>query len=126
MAPGRWHRQGVAVVYCCDHPSTALLEILVHVQKHQVPREFQLLRIECPDSVPLINVDLGSIDLTKLDLTQAEGSKLLSNENIGVIRVPSIIMPEACNYLINPNHVRSAEIKIETVTTYPFDSRLFK
>lgn len=55
LADGRWHRKGIPVVYCCDHPSTALLEILVHMNRWRIPPSFQLLRIECPDDVTIFN-----------------------------------------------------------------------
>jgi RES domain-containing protein len=42
-APGRWHNQGIPVVYCGDHPGSALLEILVHVDLSDIPTSFQLL-----------------------------------------------------------------------------------
>ncbi len=38
------------VVYCADHPATALLEILVHVDAEDLPPAYQLLEIEVPDT----------------------------------------------------------------------------
>tara|TARA_R110002020_G_scaffold96186_17_gene230591 strand:+ start:861 stop:1484 length:624 start_codon:yes stop_codon:yes gene_type:complete len=55
VVDGRWHRKGIPVVYSCDHPSTALLEILVHVDKSRIPPDFQLLRLECPDDLEVLN-----------------------------------------------------------------------
>ena len=55
VVDGRWHRKGTPVVYCCDHPSTALLEILVHMDKSRIPPDFQLLRLDCPDELTIFN-----------------------------------------------------------------------
>jgi RES domain-containing protein len=33
LIDGRWNRRGTPIVYCTDHPSTALLEILVHATR---------------------------------------------------------------------------------------------
>jgi RES domain-containing protein len=52
---GRWHRKGTPIVYCSDHPSTALLEVLVHLQPQQIPPSFQLIKIKCPDHVSILN-----------------------------------------------------------------------
>ena len=43
------------MVYSCDHPSTALLEILVHMDKSRIPPDFQLMRLDCPDSLEIFN-----------------------------------------------------------------------
>jgi RES domain-containing protein len=125
FAAGRWHHQGVPVVYCCDHPSTALLEVLVHVNKRQLPRKFQLLKIECPDDIDVVSIDINAADLARMEHTQARGSALLQGLDVCLVRVPSAIIPEAFNILINPSHPRAADIKIVNAKTYPFDSRLF-
>lgn len=49
VASGRWHRKGHRIVYCADHPSTALLEMLVHLDPDNIPSNYQLLKIDCPD-----------------------------------------------------------------------------
>jgi len=55
LVDGRWHRKGTQVVYCCDHPSTALLEILVHMDKSRIPADFQLLGLDCPEDLNVFN-----------------------------------------------------------------------
>ncbi len=51
---------------------------------------------------------------------------MLADPTICLIKVSSAILPEAANILINPGHIRSAEIQIAETKSYPFDSRLFK
>lgn len=55
LLEGRWHRKGIPVVYCSDHPSTSLLEVLVHFEPDQIPPSFQLIKIRCPDEVSIFN-----------------------------------------------------------------------
>ena len=124
VAPGRWHEMGTLVVYCCDHPSAALLEILVQVNLQQMPQNFQMLKIRCPPDIPLIDVDGDEIDIQDLAQTRRKGTELLQNDDICLIRVPSAIMPAAANIIINPQHARAGEIRIEEIKSYPFDSRL--
>jgi RES domain-containing protein len=126
VAPGRWHRQGIPVVYCSDHPSTTLLEILVQINLPQMPRHFQLLKIRCPDDIEILDVPVAEDDLVQMAVTQSKGSELLETNAACLIRVPSAIMPEAANILINPRHPRANEIHIEEAKSYPFDSRLFR
>ncbi len=126
IAPGRWHEKGIPVVYCCDHPSTCLLEILVHVDIEDLPDDYQLLKIDCPDDVALATISLDHAHFDDLDWTRREGSRLLAENSGCLIRVPSVIMPEATNFLINPRHPDAGRLTIEKTIRYPFDSRLLK
>jgi RES domain-containing protein len=40
-AAGRWHSQGRRIVYLADHPSSALLEMLVHLDRSLIPSTYQ-------------------------------------------------------------------------------------
>lgn len=122
LAPGRWHRQGLPVIYCADHPSTAMLEILVHMDFEDMPSHYQLLKFTCPDGAPIHRVE--SADFTDIASTQAEGSRLLEAAKALLIDVPSAVMPAARNVLINPRHPLAAEITIAATYQYPFDQRL--
>lgn len=126
VAPGRWHEIGTPVVYCCDHPSTALLEMLVQVNLQQMPENFQLLKIRCPPDIPLIDVTLDDIDIHDPRQTRSRGTGLLHDDAVCLIRVPSAVMPAAANVVINPQHARAGEIRIEKIKSYPFDSRLLR
>ena len=44
-AGGRWHSLGRKIVYLADHPSSALLEMLVHMDRDLIPATYQLLRV---------------------------------------------------------------------------------
>jgi RES domain-containing protein len=126
VAPGRWHDQGASVVYCCDHPSTTLLEILVQIDLGQIPRDFQLLRIHCPDDIRVFEAPIAGQDIHDISITRGIGSRLLSENNFCLIRVPSAILPEAMNILINPRHPDAGRLTIEKAIRYPIDSRLFR
>ncbi|MDM9626530.1 RES family NAD+ phosphorylase [Rhizobium sp. S152] len=126
LASGRWNFAGLPVVYCCDHPSTTLLEVIVHTDPEDIPSEYTLLKINCPDNLPTMRLDDRDVDLSDLDATQEFGSALLLEKKACLIDVQCVIMPEARNVLINPLHARAGEIIIEDVKTYPFDSRLLR
>jgi len=124
VAPGRWHERGNAVVYCSDHPSTCLLEILVWVDPDQIPKDFQLLKIQAPDDVAVETIDIEPSDLKDIAITRRRGTETLRSNTSCIVRVPSVIMPEATNILINPNHPHAERLTIESAVRYPFDSRL--
>ncbi len=58
ISAGRWNPINTPMVYCSDHPATALLEILVHIDADNLPPTYQLLEIEVPDSVSIASPDL--------------------------------------------------------------------
>lgn len=125
LRSGRWHQRGTLVVYASDHPSTALLEVLVHVDFEEFPASYTLLKIACPDEIPVHTIGRGDTDLDLDDLqsTQILGDSLLKEGNVCLMSVPSIVMPEARNILINPQHQAAGQIQIEAVMSYPLDKR---
>lgn len=126
IAPGRWHRQGMPIVYCCDHPSTALLEILVHVDPEELPVDFQLLKIHCRDDIAVQTVGSDQIDLGNEEATQKSGTDWLLEGRFCFLKVPSVILPAASNILVNPNHPDAGKLVIDSAIRYPFDSRLLR
>ena len=62
-AAGRWHSQGRRIVYLADHPSSALLEMLVHMDRDLIPPTYQLLRIILPSAIAIETVRLDELPL---------------------------------------------------------------
>ena len=126
LIEGRWHFRGTPIVYCTDHPSTALLEILVHATRYTVPDYYQLLEIEVPDDIkafaPVVPKDWDR----DVDQTRRVGAKFVADGISALMNVPSIIMPKARNFLLNPSHADAIRIRITETYRYPFDSRLIK
>jgi RES domain-containing protein len=50
-AAGRWHSQGRQIVYLANHPASALLEMLVHMDRDLNPPTYQLLRVVVPSEL---------------------------------------------------------------------------
>jgi RES domain-containing protein len=123
-ARGRWNNKGVPIVYCTDHPSTALLEIIVHFDAADLPSTYQLLEIEAADNIAIHQPDLPNDWRDKASLTRSIWSQFAANGQAALMRVPSVIMPKAENYLLNPAHPDAVQIRITQIWRYPFDSRL--
>jgi RES domain-containing protein len=126
LGEGRWHRKGVSVVYCSDHPSTALLEVLVHIDAEDISSTYQLLKIRCPDDLPTYSASEGRGTFDDVAYTRKLGSTLLASEQYCLLDVPSVVMPVARNILINPLHPAASEIGIEAKFEFAFDQRLLK
>jgi len=125
---GRWNSKGNAMLYLTEHISLAVLEILVNFNKAESPLlpGFHLLTVELPEA------DLISIQATELKknwvqdfhYTQFMGDEFLKTNSNLFLRVPSAVIPEEHNYLINPLHKDFKKIKIVKSTSYKLDGRL--
>jgi RES domain-containing protein len=126
LIDGRWSRRGAPIVYCTDHPSTALLEILVHATRQTVPETFQLIEIDVPDGIETVEAVIHDGWDKDVESTRQQGADFLSANRYALMKTPSVIMPKASNYLLNPNHDDAPRITIASLYRYPFDSRLIK
>jgi RES domain-containing protein len=126
-ARGRWHSQGRRIVYLADHPSSAFLEMMVHLDRELMPSTYQLLRIAVPEAIAVEAVErdtLPSAWRTRVGLTRQIGDRWLARGSSTLMRVPSVIVPAAQNYLLNPAHPDAAAITIAETIEAPFDPRL--
>jgi RES domain-containing protein len=125
-SPGRWHHAGQPVVYLAETPASALLEVCVHTSANDVPRDFTLLRIEVPE-VHIQTIEFDSLPpgwQSRLEVTRDLGTAWLQGMETALLRVPSAIVPETANFLLNPAHPDAKKLKVTNVFSYPFDPRL--
>jgi RES domain-containing protein len=124
VSAGRWNVLGTPMVYCADHPATALLEILVHVDAEDLPAAYQLLEIEVPSALALSSPDLPIDWKDDVAISQRLGTAFVSAGIHAVMEVPCIIVPFTKNYLLNPALLERDGIAIVGATTHPVDTRL--
>lgn len=126
---GRWNSPGVAVVFTAEHLSLAALEYLVHIDIDDVPDDLVALGIEVPDDAGELHLDAGDLPpdwRTALYSEECRGigdAWARSQESL-LLRVPSVIIPEEDNLVINPSHPRAAEVRIASERPFTFDPRL--
>jgi RES domain-containing protein len=125
-AAGRWHSQGRRIVYLADHSSSALLEMLVHMDRDLMPATYQLLRIVVPADIAVETIDAElSQDWRSQTLTSREiGDRWLDRSASALLQVPSAISANGNNYLLNPEHPDAAKIAVAEIIKAPFDPRL--
>ena len=125
----RWHSKGRPVVYCADHPAGALLEILVHVTLENLPDRYQLLTIEADNGISPEAIDIAGLKegwSGDTASTRALGDGWLARADSLLLRVPSAIVPDAFNVLINPRHVEASGMRIVRSEKVPLDQRLVR
>lgn len=129
LAHGRWNRAGTPVVYCSDHPATTLLEMLVRIDRWDVPPTFRLLTIDVPDDAPELRVEepiLPAEWRADIEATRLLGTELLQRAEHLYLLVPCVLVPFAWNVLLNPAHPDIARCAITAVTAEAFDPRLIR
>ena len=128
-ASARWHTAGRPIVYLAESPAGALLEALVHLEIHpaRMPKSYRLLKAEAPEDLPLNAVhrtDLPSGWSHNQVATRTIGDEWLTRKSAALLRVPSAIVPETFNLLLNPQHAHAARIQVLWHEEYPWDKRL--
>lgn len=63
---------------------------------------------------------------SQLEFTRDLGTVWLQKEDTALLRVPSAIVPETVNFLLNPFHPDAKQFRIIEALQYSFDVRLKK
>ena len=129
LAGGRWNSEGQSVVYTAGSLSLALLEIIVHLEFKEALKFYKAIPVGIPESL------LQTIDPDKLpdswsasppqSCTQFIGNCWMEQHASAVLKVPSAIVPNESNYLLNPAHPEFDRIKIGSPIDLPVDPRVF-
>ena len=131
IASARWHTQGHPVLYLAETPAGALVEVLVHLELDpaHLPRSYKLLKAEAPDNIS--RREIGKAELAAnwtqdLRATRELGDGWLRSRSTALLLVPSAIVPETFNVLLNPHHPEAARVRIVSHRDYPWDKRLLE
>lgn len=128
---GRWNSAGIRVVYASEHLAMAAQEKYVHLPK-PVPAKWRFVkfRIEfgalAVQRVNLATLPPGWQDSPPTALTQAIGDAWVQAGATAILAVPSVIIPEETNFLLNPAHPDFARIEISPPEPFVFDPRVTK
>lgn len=124
---GRWNSPGVAVVYGSQHKSLAALEQLVHFNPIR-PNRFKVFQFQFSDSL-IENVSLRNLPKDWRQEPPPPSAQQFGNVwarelRSAVLAIPSIIIPDELNYLLNPAHPDFKKITIGNPGDFSFDARL--
>ncbi|MFT3702414.1 MAG: RES family NAD+ phosphorylase [Agriterribacter sp.] len=125
---GRWHSKGTYILYTAATPSLALLESVVHIASIPVA-DYCMICLEIPDDkIAVISTDQLPVNWFANPAPAALGmigdNFIRKNEHFA-LQLPSAVMPEENNILINPNHKDFNKVKIVYRRTIPIDRRFF-
>lgn len=127
---GRWNSEGKFALYTSSSRSLALLETLAHTPaKILQVKIYLLVTIFLPDTAAIQEVNIkkfpGGWDGTEIRaVTQQTGDDFLSIGKNLALAVPSILMPEELNFVLNPQHSYFKKVRITHQRRIHFDKRV--
>ena len=101
-----------------------VLEKLAHLNPDTLPADLVLGLFEADVSVGDVWPEGSAHSLEDIDLTRAAGQEWLESGRSCVLRVPSIVVPEEHNLVVNPLHAEAQQITLVTERRFTFDGRL--
>jgi len=123
----RWNNKGVRMAYTAASRSLAILELLVHVGRQSVPLDRVMVPIDIPDDATeaIASLPSGWNALPYNAEVQAAGDRFVRDGRSLALRIPSAIVPEEFNVLVNPLHARRADVVVHPPGDLVWDVRLF-
>jgi len=126
--PGRWNTGGQKIVYTAGSQALAALEMLAHVEDRSYLRRAQyvIISVDIPENLVQVPKRLPArwATIPVLRSSQKFGDRFLAAAALPAMRVPSAIVPDEFNYLLNPLHPGFDEFVIGKPERFRFDSRL--
>ncbi|MBL0056154.1 MAG: RES family NAD+ phosphorylase [Chitinophagaceae bacterium] len=123
----RWNQRGSSMLYTAEHISLCALEMLVHIGMKDLQRSFHLVNIFIPDEAPIRILDVKKLKthwMEDEEYTAFIGSSFVKENQQLALKVPSAVIPEEYNYLINPSHPDFNKVRIKRSKPFLFDERL--
>ena len=128
---GRWNPIACPVMYAGATIEICALEKFVHLAGSAHP-PLVLVSIDLPDDPGLAyRPQIAALPADWADLpipasTQEFGRRWVESAQGLTMFVPSAIIPESSNAVINPRHPAYQDIRLEIVRAFAFDARMFK
>jgi RES domain-containing protein len=123
---GRWNIEGLPCVYTAGSRALAALELLVHAAPEALGIRFQLIEIEIPDELleTRLHHPPGWEQMPAGDPSKCYGDRWLRGSYRAALRVPSAVIPEEWNFLLNPRHPDFRKVKQISEKEFRFDPRM--
>jgi RES domain-containing protein len=125
---GRWNAPGRPVVYASLHLSLAALETLAHADRRRFERDYVAFEIIVPNELilELRDEDLPAGWRSRPSSAGARtvGDAWLTQRASVALSVPSVLVPQERNLLLDPVHPRFDEVRVEPPRAFRFDERL--
>lgn len=127
---GRWNSKGIPVVYCSTSIALATLETVYYLRAGALPFNRYLMRVDIPDALwaarQTLDLPPGGWDAIPAGMSsRAAGDGWIAAGASALLLVPSVIVPDEYNVLMNPRHADAGAISASTVKRWIYDPRFF-
>ena len=127
----RWNSKGTAAVYAASHLSLAALEYLVHIDPEDTPDDLVALRLDVPGEANELACKPAALpggwrDTPPPPECQAIGDRWARTGEHLLLRVPSVLVPEESNVLVNPAHPEASALRVSAARPFSYDLRLVR
>lgn len=128
---GRWNKDGQWVLYASATRSLAALEQLVNRSGLLPKAPYCTMVLEVPDApAALSSISTEGLpsdwrQLSGYGRLQEIGADWYRHTSSLLLRVPSVLVPQECNFLIQTQHPDfSTKVRLLQVEAFPWDRRL--
>jgi RES domain-containing protein len=128
---GRWNPKGMSVIYTSESRALATVEYLVHVPLSLIPHDLSIVTLSIPDTIPCHTMALADLPANWRDYPAPPaladlGAQWATAQETLLLRVPSAVVVQEYNVLINPLHPDMPHVTIAQVEPFHFDTRLLR
>ena len=131
LAGGRWNRRGTPVVYCSATLSLAVLEYFVNLPGGLAPPDLVSIAADVPDALSSESLEAGALPRNWRRYPAPEalaelGTRWVREGKTAVLAVPSVVVPQERNYLLNPAHADFKRVLVGKPDPFSLDLRMWK
>jgi RES domain-containing protein len=125
---GRWNHRLTACIYTSQSRALAVLEYTVNITADDIPRGLSMIALDIPDdnildiSEPMLPGNWKETPATAS--TKDFGTRILKAMRYPVIKIPSTIIPQEFNFILNPFHSDSTAFVIIGIHDFVYDMRI--
>ena len=126
----RWNSLNTYLVYTAESRALATLEVSVHLDlSEDLPTDRYYIEIDIPEEITIFEIKIEDLpdgwdSKPPILETQYIGDDFVTGKSAAVLKVPSSIVQQEFNYLINPNHPDAEKITVVSASPLKFDSRI--
>lgn len=128
LSGGRWSSIGTRVCYTATHRSLAILEYRVNMDPSALPGDLVIATLEVPDDLPIVHAPpfpKNWRDYPAPDSLRSIGDGFIREGKTALMRIPSAIVPEEDNVMLNPMHPDAPKPKKRhALVPFSYDVRL--
>ncbi len=126
---GRWNPKGVSMLYASKSRALAALELYANRARVITLKGLRLATIIIPDTATMKEITPADLPVgwnrypAPVELSNIGAQWVAAGETL-VLAVPSALVHQERNYLINPGHPEMVRVRMGEVEEYTFDRRL--